>query len=125
MSRVSFEHFGGKERRGMWSRKDEEYAADFCLIARRTLDPYHYRVFSYHYLLGAHWRMCCERMGLDRGRFFHAVYWVQETLGKVFHDLKPYALYPPRDYFATRISGPPRGVPVHAPGRCANPHPRR
>jgi len=108
MSRVSFEHFGGKERRMMWGRKDEEYAADFHLIAKRRLDPFHYRVFSYHYLLGADWKLCCRRLGIDRGRFFHAVYRVQESLGRVFYELEPYGLYPPRDYFATQIGGPSR-----------------
>jgi hypothetical protein len=95
MSRVSFEHFGGKERRLMWSRKDEEYAADFHLVSRRALDPFHYRLFSYHFLLGADWKLCCRRLDLDRGRFFHAVYRVQETLGQVFYELEPYGLYPP------------------------------
>jgi hypothetical protein len=117
MSRVSFEHFGGKERRVMWGRKDEEYAADFHLIAKRRLDPFHYQVFSYHYLLGADWKICCRRLGIDRGRFFHAVYRVQESLGRVFYELEPYGLYPPRDYFATRIGGPsgPHGGASQAP----------
>ena len=106
MSRVSFEHFGGRERRVMWGRKDEEYAADFHLVSRRVLDPFHYQVFSYHFLLGADWKLCCRRLHIDRGQFFHAVYRVQETLGRVFCELKPYGLYPPRDYFATRVGGP-------------------
>jgi hypothetical protein len=114
MSRVSFDHFGGKERRMMWGRKDEEYAADFFLIARRSLDPFHYQVFSYHYLLGADWRLCCRRLKVDRGQFFHAVYRVQETLGRIFYELEPYSLYPPREYFATRIGGlePARPAPA-------------
>lgn len=105
MSRVSFEHFGGKERRMMWCRKDEEYVADFHLVSRRVLDPFHYQVFSYHFLLGAGWRLCCRRLNLDRGRFFHAAYRVQEVLGQVFYELEPYGLYPPRDYFVTRVGG--------------------
>lgn len=106
MSRVSFEHFGGKERRMMWARKDEEYAADFHLISRRVLDPFHYRVFSCHFLLGGDWKLCCRQLNMDRGQFFHAVYRVQEILGQVFYELEPYGLYPPRDYFVTRITGP-------------------
>lgn len=121
MSRVSFEHFGGKERRLMWSRKDEEYAADFHLVSRRALDPFHYRVFSYHFLLGADWKLCCRRLGIDRGRFFHAVYRVQEALGRVFYELEPYGLYPPREYFTTRLTQPetPRGAAAQwLPGRA-------
>ena len=106
MSRVSFDHFGGRERRLMWCRKDEEYVADFHLVSRRVLDPFHYRIFSYHFLLGADWKLCCRRLKMDRGRFFHTIYRVQEMLGRVFYELEPYALYPPRNYFATRIVGP-------------------
>ena len=103
MSRVSFEHFGGKERRMMWARKDEEYAADFHLVSRRVLDPFHYQIFSCHFLLGGDWKLCCRQLRMDRGRFFHAVYRVQETLGRIFYELEPYALYPPREYFTTRL----------------------
>ena len=103
LSRVSFEHFGGTDRRMMWCRKDEEYAADFHLVSRRVLEPELYRIFSYHFLLGADWKLCCRRLRLDRGRFFHAIYHIQETLGRVFYELEPYGLYPPREYFITRI----------------------
>ncbi len=106
MSRVSLEHFGGKERRMMWGRKNEEYTADFHLVSRRSLDPFHYRVFSYHFLLGGDWRLCCPRLGINRAQFFYAVYRVEEILGRVFCELKPYGLFPPRDYFANVIAGP-------------------
>lgn len=123
LSRVSFEHFGGKERRLMWSRKDEEYVADFHLVSRRALDRFHYQLFSYHFLLGAGWKLCCRQLNLDRGRFFHAVYRVQETLGQVFYELEPYALYPPREYFTTRLAQPetpPAGATRLLPGSAAS-----
>jgi hypothetical protein len=103
LSRVSFDHFGGRDRRMMWCRKDEEYAADFHLVSRRALDPELYRIFSYHFLLGADWRLCCRRLRVDKGWFFHTVYHIQETLGRAFYELEPYALYPPREYFITRL----------------------
>ena len=106
LSRISFEHFGGKERRLMWGRKNEEYAADFHLVSRRVLDPFHYRVFSYHFLLGGDWKLCCRRLGINRAQFFYAVYRVQETLGHVFYALEPYGLFPPREYFASRVVRP-------------------
>jgi hypothetical protein len=113
MSRVSFDHFGGRDRRMMWCRKDEEYVADFHLISRRLLDPAHYRIFSYHFLLGADWKLCCRRLRLDRGRFFHAVYRIQEILGRAFYEVEPYSLFPPREYFITRIRrGPGRALPA-------------
>jgi len=109
LSRVSFEHFGGRDRRLMWCRKDEDYIADFHLISRRALDPLQYRLFSYHFLLDADWKLCCQRLHLDRGQFFHEVYRIQEALGRIFYELQPYGLYPPRAYFASRVRrGPAR-----------------
>ncbi len=37
MSRVTLDPLPGKDRRGAWGRKDEEYMADFCLVSKRTL----------------------------------------------------------------------------------------
>lgn len=80
--------------------------ADFELVSRRHLEEWHYRVFRFHFLLGADWKLCCRRLGMDRGNFYHAVYRIEERLGKVFSELEPYALYPPRDYFVMRLPGP-------------------
>jgi len=63
VSKVSFDHFGGKDRRLMWSRKEEEYMADFHLVSRRTLTPWDYRIFTFHFLLGADWKLCCGGCG--------------------------------------------------------------
>ena len=73
--------------------------ADFCLVSRRELDDFHYKIFRYHFLLGADWKLCCRQLHLDRGLFFHAVYRIQQKLGRVFAELKPYALYPLDEYF--------------------------
>src|SRR5580692_9625599 len=35
----------GRQRPMSWGRKDEEYIADFCLVARRTLDDFEYKLF--------------------------------------------------------------------------------
>jgi hypothetical protein len=99
MSRISLEFVPGRERSFSWGRKDEEYAADFILVSRRTLDPVQYRIFKYHYLLGADWKLCCHRLGIDRGNFFHAVYRIEETLGRIFRELEPYSLFPLDEYF--------------------------
>lgn len=104
-SQVSFERAqGGRSNRMTWSRKQEEYIADFELVSRRFLDPLHYRLFRYHFLLGADWKLCCRRTGMSRGNFFHAVYRIEERLGRAFYELEPYALYPPRDYFILRLT---------------------
>jgi len=50
-------------------------------------------------LLGADWRLCTRRLGMDRGNFFHMVYRIEQKLGRAFRELKPYALYPLDEYF--------------------------
>jgi hypothetical protein len=99
MSHVSLEYTSGREGLRSWGRKDEEYVADFVLVSKRHLTEDEYRVFNYHFLLGADWKLCCRRLGLERGRFFHQVYGIQQKLGRVFKDLQPYALYPLDQYF--------------------------
>jgi hypothetical protein len=103
VSTVRLEQVGGKDRRMTWGRKDEEYVADFCLVSRRVLDEEEYRIFKFHYLLGADWRLCCRRLNMDRGTFFHHVYRIQQKLGKVFRELQPYALYPLDEYFGGTV----------------------
>ena len=92
----------GKTHRAAWSRKEEEYIADFELVSRRHLDDFHHRIFRYHFLLGADWRLCGRRLGMGRGNFYHAVYRIEQHLGRIFYELEPYPLYPPHDYFAVR-----------------------
>lgn len=90
---------GGKERRQVWGRRDEEYVADFCLVSKRFLDESQYRLFRFHFLLGADWRLCCRRLNMDRGTFFHEVYRIQQKLGRIFRELEPYSLFPLDEYF--------------------------
>ncbi len=77
--------------------------ADFYLLAKRTLDEEHFKIFKFHFLLGADWRLCCRRLNMDRGNFFHAVYRIQQQLGRVFRETRPYALFPLDEYFAGTI----------------------
>ena len=99
LSRISLEPHLGQERGSSWGRKDEEYIADFMLVSRRTLADADYRLFRYHFLLGADWKLCARQMGLDRGNFFHAVYRIEQQLGRVFRELEPYSLFPLDEYF--------------------------
>ncbi|MEZ5356742.1 MAG: hypothetical protein R2762_29235 [Bryobacteraceae bacterium] len=92
-------------RRVSWGRKDEEYIADFCLVSRKHLEGIDQKIFRFHFLLGADWKLCCRRLNMDRGTFFHAVYRIQQRLGKVFRELKPYPLYPLEDYFFNTVRG--------------------
>ena len=99
VSRVSLESNPGRQRRSVWGLKNEEYIADFCLVSRRTLDEGQYQIFKYHFLLGADWKICCRKLGLERGEFFHEVYRVEQKLGRTFRELEPFALFPLDEYF--------------------------
>ncbi|MBA3976083.1 MAG: hypothetical protein C0504_17900 [Candidatus Solibacter sp.] len=103
-------------RRITWGRKNEEFIADFLSVTRRTLDPFEYRLFTYHYLLGAGCSLCTRRLGVDRGAFFHAVYRIQEKLGRTYRELRPYSLFPIDEYFHGRTENT---TPVTVdPGDC-------
>jgi hypothetical protein len=138
ISKVTLDPLPGKDRRGSWGRKSEEFSADFCLISKRTLTERvrtsgtgdwprasgtdgliagqaeasampvvtEYDIFRYHFLLGADWKLCCRKLNMDRGNFFHAVYRIEQKLGRVFRELEPYSLFPIDDY----LHGPVKGV---------------
>jgi hypothetical protein len=99
MSKVTMETGKGKERRGVWGRKDEEYIVDFLNVTKRALSDDEHRIFRYHYLLAADWKMCCRKLNIDRGTFYHEIYKIQEKLGRIYRDLQPYGLYPLDQYF--------------------------
>jgi hypothetical protein len=48
---------------------------------------------------------------MDRGNFFHSVYRIEQKLGRMFRELKPYPLFPLDDYF----HGPSRLAPAFSP----------
>jgi hypothetical protein len=110
LSRVSLEPHCGRKRPSTWGRKDEEFLADFCLVSRRVLDAGEHRLFRYHFLLGADWKLCTRKLRLDRGSFFHAVYRIEQKLGRAFRELQPYALFPIDEYY----NGPSRMTPIRA-----------
>ncbi len=91
---------GGGGRKYFWSRKEEEYIADFCLVSKRSLEKDEYEVFKFHFLMGADWRLCCRRLKIDKGSFFHMVYRIEQKLGRVYRELEPYALFPLDEYFS-------------------------
>ena len=122
ISQVSLESVQGCDNKSTWSRKDEEYIADFYLVSRRSLNTTEYRIFKYHYLLGADWRLCCRKLKIDRGNFFHTIYKIEQRLGRVFRELQPYALYPLKDYFSGELAAVkpfmnslPQVVPIRPP----------
>lgn len=99
VSRIALEFIPGRGRNFCWGRPDEEYIADFCLVSRRALSDLDCQVFRLHFLLGGDWKICCRRLGINRGVFFHAVYRIEQLLGRAFQETEPYALFPPDEYF--------------------------
>jgi hypothetical protein len=98
-SRVSLENGATRDPNGNWSRKNEEYVADFELIVRHTLSAEEYKLYRYHFVLGADWKLCVRKLKVEKGLFFHCVYRIQQKLGRAFCETSPYPLYPVRDYF--------------------------
>jgi hypothetical protein len=90
----------GMDSKRFYSRRNEDFCADFCLVARRTLDDLQYRIFDLHFLQRFDWRHCVRALNIDRGNFFHSVYRIEQRLGRVFTELRPYALYPVDEYFS-------------------------
>lgn len=104
ISRVSMEAAGPKHKGGKgWGMKNEEYAADFVLVSQRVLraNELGLKIFKFHFLYGANWRLCAAKLGIDRGAFFHEVYRIEAALGRAYSELEPYALFPVDAYFAS------------------------
>ena len=126
ISRVSLESNPGRHRKSVWGLKNEEYIADFCLVSRRTLSASHYRLFKYHFLLGADWKLCCRKLNLERGAFFHEIYRIEQKLGKTFRELEPHALFPLDEYFNSTgrqkvVAIQPFQVETHGPVNLPTP----
>lgn len=85
LSRVTLDP-QGPAGRATWGRKDEEFVADVLLIARRTLNRAEMRLWRLHYVLGADWRLCCQRLDVGRAAFLSAAYRVEQKLGRAFRD---------------------------------------
>jgi len=86
-----------------WSRTSEDYMADFYLVAKRILAEDEFKVFRFHFLLAADWKLCCRRLNIDRGTFFHTVYRVEQKLGRIYREIRPYSLFPTDEYFGGTI----------------------
>ncbi|HEX4770132.1 MAG TPA: hypothetical protein VH351_04825 [Bryobacteraceae bacterium] len=97
--------------------------ADFCLVTRRHLNDYEYKVFKFHFLLGADWKLCCRKLNIDRGAFFHEVYRIQQKLGRIFRELEPHALFPLDEYFngTPRTAEPSTTIPFKVEPESAAP----
>jgi hypothetical protein len=90
-------------------------------VARRSLDESEYRLFRYHFILDADWKLCTRKLKIDRGNFFHAVYRIEQKLGRVFRELEPYALFPLDEYFGGATNSFPARIPPRIETGSARP----
>lgn len=101
MNTVQWQYCRGNSRGRMYSLKGSEYIADFTLVVKRVLGrPVDREIFRLHFLDGLDWRSCCRLIGIDRGNFFHAIYRIEQRAGRALAEVKPYPLYPLREYFS-------------------------
>ena len=80
---------------------------EFCLVSRRVLEEHEHRIFRFSFLLAADWKLCCRQLHMQRGSFFHALYRVEEKLGRAYAELRPYALFPLDEYFSGMVRKEP------------------
>jgi len=99
----------GSSSRVSYGRRNEEFLADFCMLAKRALTPEEHRLFRYHLLLGADWKLCFRQLKMTCGRqtFFYKIWCIEEKLGRIFAETKPYGLWPLDMYFHTVVSERP------------------
>ena len=117
ISKVSLEFNARHSRKNIWGRKNEEFTADFLCVTRRTLSEEEHRLFRFHFLLGADWKLCCRKLAMSKGDFFHAVYRIQQKLGKAFAETEPYGLFPLDEYFGGSFRDTDRRVAAIIPIR--------
>ena len=108
---MSPELFRGKESRRSGSRKKRNIGRNSIWSAIEKLDAVEFRVFRYIVLLGADWKPCCRQHGMDRSKFFHAVYRIEPKLGRVFAELEPMGCIPWTNHFGGWISEPAHLLP--------------
>ncbi len=96
---MTWEICNGRLGHRVFANKAVEFMADFELIARRCLDQYDYDIFRLHFLHGAEWRQVCAVLKITRGNCFHAIYRIQQILGRAYAEIEPYGLWPLDEYF--------------------------
>lgn len=91
--------------------RDAEYSAELWLIAKRVLDAEERVIYCEFLLHRRPWFEVDKRTKLGRGQFFHAVYRVEQRLGKALLDSPA---FPPAAYFAGIVNRKPEGTTIAA-----------
>lgn len=86
-----------------WGRKNEEFIADFVLIAARVLcrGTKEHQLFTFRYLLGADIALVQRRMRITPAEYGRMDAHVIQVLGRAFRETEPYSLYPIDEYFSS------------------------
>jgi len=105
LSQCTLSYTGGKAHSFSWGRKEEEYIADFMLMVQRLLTEEEFKIFRYRYLMGADFKLCVQRLKIERGDLFHALYRIESRLGRAFREMEPYGLFPIEQYFYGQMKG--------------------
>ncbi len=95
----------GVDRHLVWFRRNEDYCADFASTGRRVLEPRAYRVFRCFHLLGGTAKLVAERLGISRAEVWRIVEEIEFLVGREVSRMRPYSLYPPREYMRAPHSG--------------------
>lgn len=105
-SSVKLERLGtGRSSHMTFSRKTEEYIADFYLLCQRTLTQEEWVIFRFHYLLGAAASMVARRFNMTRAAFETLTRGIEAKLGRTFRETQPFALFPLDEYFSVNMRG--------------------
>lgn len=106
VSIVKLEHSGGGQSSHMYfSRKTEEYLADFTAISRRNLTPEDYTMFKFHYLLGADVSLVARQLKMSHTNLLYHYARMEAKLGRAFRETEPFSLYPLDQYFSDTARG--------------------
>jgi len=106
VSTVKLERSGSGQSSHMYfSRKNEEYIADFQLTARRVLTPEQYKLFRFHYLLGAEVKLVAAQVRMTHDNLLHHYSRMEITLGRAFRETEPFPLFPLDEYFSDTQRG--------------------
>lgn len=103
-----------RQARRTGGNRQAEWCADVWLCAKRNLTPRQWQIFRRHHIGGEQW----NQFGIEWGVFWHEKYRLEQILGRVFRELKPYALFPTDEYFhesSLSLSADVRPCAVPAP----------
>jgi hypothetical protein len=88
-----------------FSRKTEEFLADFVNVCRRNLTTEEYYKFKFHYLLGGDVKMVARHLRMDPSNLHHIFDRYEIRLGRAFRETTPFSLFPLDEYFSDTARG--------------------